>query len=234
MPAEGGSASGGDSLSVFKVFGRGELHIAILLENRRREGYELQVSQPPVIIKEETRSTSSGHVVEKLEPFEEVTVDVPIEYQGIIIERLGVRAAVLMNHKHHEHQVRLTFEGPTRGLLGYRGQFIIDTKGEGIFASRVVGFRPHVGAIEKRAVGSMVSMIAGKTVTFALGNLQTRGVLYVGAGVDVYEGMVIGNTAKGEEMGVNPIKGKQLTNIRSAGADEKIFLVPPQEVTIER
>lgn len=215
--------SGGDT---FKVFGRGELHVAILLENMRREGYELQVSQPHVIIKEEEG--------EKLEPFEEVTIDVPSEYQGIIIERLGARAALLMNLKQHENQVRLTFEGPTRGLLGYRGQFIVDTKGEGIFSSRVVGFRPHVGTIEKRAVGSMISMIGGQTVTFALGNLQTRGILYVGPGVDVYEGMVIGNTSKGEEMSVNPVKGKQLTNIRSAGADDKIFLVPPQEVTIER
>jgi len=215
--------SGGDT---FKVFGRGELHVAILLENMRREGYELQVSQPHVIIKEENG--------EKLEPFEEVTVDVPSEHQGVIIERLGARAAMLMNLKQHENQVRLIFEGPTRGLLGYRGQFIVDTKGEGIFASRVIGFKPHVGVIEKRAVGSMISMITGQTVTFALGNLQTRGVLYVGPGVEVYEGMVIGNTSKGDEMSVNPIKGKQLTNIRSAGADEKIFLVPPYEITIER
>ncbi len=215
--------SKGDALT---VFGRGELHIAILLENMRREGYELQVSQPRIIIKEEGGK--------KLEPFEEVTIDTPKEYQGTIIERLGKRGCLLTNMKVHDNQVRMIFEGPTRGLLGYRGQFILDTKGEGIFASRVTGFRPHVGEIERRAVGSMVSMITGETITFALGNLQQRGVLYVGPGVPVYEGMVIGNTSKGDEMAVNPIKGKQLTNVRSSGADDKIFLVPPYELSIER
>lgn len=209
-----------------KVSGRGELHIAILLETMRREGYELQVSQPQVIIKD----------IEgvKSEPFEEVTVEVPTEFQGTVIEKLGKRAAVMTSVKMDGDRVRMVFEGPTRGLLGYRGQFVVDTKGEGILATRVIGFKPYAGEIEKRAVGSMISMAAGKALAFSLDNLQTRGTLYIGANVEVYEGMVIGNTSKGEEMMVNPTKGKQLTNMRASGSDENVFLTPPLVVTIER
>lgn len=210
----------------FKVFGRGELHIAVLLENMRREGYEVQVSQPEVIVKEVDGVKS--------EPFEEITIEVPSEYQGAVIEKLGQRGSIMTNMKQTDNIVRLTFEGPTRGLLGYRTQFIIDTKGEGIFASRVIGFRPYAGAIERRSTGSMTSMITGKAVGFALANLQDRGVLYIEPGTEIYEGMVIGNSAKGDDMTVNPIKGKQLTNFRAAGSDENISLVPPYEITIER
>ncbi|MDZ4286286.1 MAG: GTP-binding protein, partial [Candidatus Sungbacteria bacterium] len=188
----------------FKVYGRGELHISILLENMRREGYEMQVSQPQVIIKEVDGV--------KVEPFEEVTIDVPLESQGSVIEKLGKRAAILQTMKQEHNIMRLIFEGPTRGLLGYRGEFMIDTKGEGIFASRVIGFKPHVGEIRRRSVGSMISMETGKTLAFSLANLQTRGTLYIDANTEVYEGMVIGNTSKGEQMPVNPIKGKHLTN----------------------
>ena len=210
----------------FKVSGRGELHIAILLENMRRSGYEMQVSQPQVIIREEEG--------QKLEPFEEVIIDIPSEYQGAIIERLGTRAFILQNLVQHDEMVRLTLLGPTRGLLGYRNQFVIDTKGEGIISSRVVGFQPYAGEIKKRQVGSMVSMAPGKALGYALWGLQDRGMLYIGPGVEVYEGMVIGNTSKGEEMLVNPTKGKNLTNVRSSGNDEAINLVPPYELTIER
>ena len=210
----------------FKVYGRGELHIAVMLENMRREGHELQVSQPQVIIKEENGK--------KLEPFEEVTVDVPNEFQGTVIEKMGKRAAQLQDMKQHGNTSRLIFEGPTRGLLGYRGQFVIDTKGEGIMASRVIGFKPHVGEIEKRAVGSMMSMATGKATGYSLWNLQERGTLYIDPNTEVYEGMVIGNTSKGEEMAVNPIKGKQLTNVRSSGNDDAIELVPPYILTLER
>ncbi|MBI2482175.1 MAG: translational GTPase TypA [Candidatus Vogelbacteria bacterium] len=211
---------------VVKVFGRGELHIAILLENMRREGYELQVSQPRVIIKDIDGVKS--------EPFEEATIEVPSEMQGVVIEKLSKRAVQMTNMKPDGSRIRLTFEGPTRGLLGYRGQFIIDTKGEGIFASRVIGFKPYAGEIEKRQVGSMTSMTGGKALAFSLANLQTRGTLYIGANTEVYEGMVVGNTAKGEEMVVNPTKGKQLTNMRASGSDENIFLTPPIPITIER
>jgi GTP-binding protein len=215
-----------DSGEFYKVSGRGELHIAILLENMRREGYEMQVSQPQVIFHEE-----DGH---KLEPFEEVIIDTPSTYQGAIIERLGTRKFVMKDLKVHDQSVRLIFEGPTRGLLGYRNQFVLDTKGEGIMSSRVVGFNPYAGEIKRRQVGSMISMATGKTLGFSLWNLQDRGVLYINPATEVYEGMVIGNTSKGEEMTVNPTKGKQLTNMRSKSSDEALVLVPPFELTIER
>ncbi|MDE2212988.1 MAG: translational GTPase TypA [Patescibacteria group bacterium] len=211
----------------FKVSGRGELHISILLEHMRREGYECQVSQPQVIF-------HSGENGERLEPFEEVIIDIPSAYQGAIIERLGSRKIVLKDIKHHDGSLRLTLEGPSRGLLGYRSQFVLDTKGEGIFSSRFIEFRPYAGDITRRAVGSMVSMMNGKALGFALWNLQERGVLYIGPGTEIYEGMVIGNTSKGEEMYVNPTKGKQLTNMRASGSDESIQLVPPFLLTIER
>jgi len=209
----------------FEVRGRGEMHISILLENMRREGYELAVSQPQVIVKDIDGVKS--------EPFEEVTIDIPSEFQGAVIERLGTRGFIMTNMITHENQVRLLFEGPTRGLLGYKNQFIVDTKGEGILASRVLGFRPYVGEIKKRQVGSMISMIQGKALGFALFGLQDRGQLYITPGTEVYEGMVIGNTSKGEEMTVNPTKGKQLTNMRASGSDDAITLVPPKLLTIE-
>lgn len=213
------------SEGAMKVAGRGELHIAVLLENMRREGYELQVSQPQIIIKEEDGI--------KLEPYEEVTVDVPTEFQGVVIEKLGQRKGILGDMKQHENTSRLVFEMPTRGLLGYRGQFVVDTKGEGIISSRVVGFRRYAGEIAKKATGSMISMVTGKALGFSLFNLQERGELYIGANTEVYEGMVIGNTSKGEEMTVNPIKGKQLTNMRASGSDENISLVIPKKLSIE-
>ncbi|MBI2063610.1 MAG: translational GTPase TypA [Candidatus Yanofskybacteria bacterium] len=215
-----------DSTDSFSVRGRGELHIAILLENMRRAGYEVQVSQPQVIIHEENEKKS--------EPFEEVIIDIPAEYQGMIIERLGTRGFVMTNLAHSHELIRLSFEGPTRGLLGYRNQFVIDTKGEGIISSRVIGFKPYAGEIRKRAVGSMISMANGKALGYSLWGLQERGTLYIGPATEVYEGMVIGNTSKGEEMYVNPTKGKQLTNVRASGSDEAIDLTPPLELTIER
>ena len=130
--------------------------------------------------------------------------------------------------------MRFTFEGPTRGLLGYRNQFVVDTSGEGILSSRVLGFKPHAGEIRKRTVGSMVSMAKGYALGYSLWGLQERGTLYVGPGTEVYVGMVIGNTSKGNDMDVNPTKGKQLTNMRAAGADEAIDLTPPFGLTIER
>ena len=210
----------------FIVFGRGELHIAVLLENMRREGYELQVSQPQVIIKEEGGK--------KLEPYEEVVIDVPNESSGAVIEKMTKRRGLMQNMTEKDGVTRVIFEIPTRGLLGYRGQFVVDTKGEGILASHFIGFKEYAGEIKKREVGSMTSMIAGKAVTFALGNLQDRGLLYVEHGVEVYEGMVIGNVTKGEEMAVNPIKGKQLTNMRASGTDETIYLKPAYTISIER
>jgi GTP-binding protein len=210
----------------YTVYGRGELHISILLENMRREGYELQVSQPQVILKKE------GETV--MEPFEELVIDVPQEYSGAIIETLGKRKGIMVDMKSHSNQVRMIFHIPTRGLLGYRNIFVIDTKGEGIMSSRFIGFREYVGEIEHRETGSMTSMVSGKALGFALWNLQDRGRLFVEPAMDIYEGMVVGETSKGEDMEVNPCKGKQLTNMRASGSDEHIMLTPAYRLSIER
>ncbi len=214
------------NMDSFKVYGRGELHVSILLETMRREGFELQVSQPQVIIKEEDGK--------KLEPYEELIIDVPTESSGVVIEKINKRKGLMTNMKEENGITRLTYDIPTRGLLGYRGQFMVDTKGEGILSSRLLEFREYAGEIKKREVGSMVSMAAGKALGFSLYNLQDRGTLYISHGEEVYEGMVIGNSSKGDEMSVNPTKGKQLTNMRAAGTDEAITLTPPFSLSIER
>ncbi|MEK9147668.1 MAG: translational GTPase TypA [Patescibacteria group bacterium] len=210
----------------YKVYGRGEMHIAILIENMRREGYEIQISQPRVIIKEENGI--------KLEPFEEVTILAPNDMSGSIIEKLSKRKGAIKEIKSEDSHIKIIFEIPTRGLLGYRNDFVVDTRGEGIMYTHVIGFKPYVGNIEKNNLGSMVSMTTGKALGFSLFNLQTRGALYIGANAQVYEGMVIGNSSKGNDMAVNPIKGKQLTNMRASGTDEAIRLTPVPEMTIER
>ena len=211
--------------SRFKVFGRGELHIAVLIENMRREGFELAVSQPEVIVKE-----IDG---QKHEPFEEVTILVPEDFSGSVIEKLGKRKGIMNDMKVENGQTRMVFSVPTRGLLGYRNEFIIDTKGEGILTTIFEAFKPYAGVIMKAEVGSMVSMATGKALGFSLANLQDRGTLYIGAGEEVYEGMVIGNTVKGNDMDVNPTKGKQLTNMRASGTDENIKMTPPLNLTLE-
>lgn len=218
----------------FKVYGRGELHIAVLLENMRREGYELQVSQPQVIIRDEIDPANPNSAPVKSEPYEELTIDTPQEFSGAIIERLGKRKGIMNDMKTKDNQVRMTFDIPTRGLLGYRGAFVIDTKGEGILSSRFVAYKPYAGEIEKHEVGSMTSMVSGKALGFALWNLQDRGRLFIAPAVDVYEGMVIGDVSKGEDMEVNPCKGKQLTNMRASGSDEHIMLTPAWDLDIER
>jgi GTP-binding protein len=213
-------------MNFYKVFGRGELHIAILLENLRREGFELQVSQPQVIIKEENGA--------KQEPFEEVTIDIPEGMTGVVMEKISKRKGQLKDLKNHNGQARLVFEMPTRGLLGYRSEFIVDTRGEGILCTHFAGFQKFTGEIERTHLGSMISMASGKALAFSLWNLQDRGVLYISPTTEVYEGMVIGNVAKGHDMSVNPTKGKQLTNVRASGTDEAIILTPPWEISLER
>lgn len=212
--------------SFFKVYGRGELHIAILLENMRREGFEMQVSQPEVIIKEENGI--------KTEPYEELVIDVPVVFSGGVIEKIGKRRGIMKDMVEKEGILRIVFDIPTRGLLGYRGEFIIDTKGEGIMSSRVIGFKEYAGEIKRREYGSMISLVSGKAVAFSLANLQERGILYIGHGAEVYEGMVVGNVLKGDDMTVNPTKGKQLTNMRASGTDEAIVLNPVFVLNIER
>ena len=210
----------------FKVYGRGELHVAVLLETMRREGYELQVSQPHVITHEKDGVTE--------EPFEETILDVPVASTGVVIEKLSRRRGIMTGMIERAGITRLTFIIPTRGLLGYRNEFIIDTRGEGIIASRFIGFKPFAGEVVKRETGSMFSMATGKALAFALWNLQERGVIYIPANTEVYEGMVVGNVSKGNDLSVNPTKGKQLTNVRSSGADEAINLTPPWALSIER
>ena len=210
----------------YTVFGRGELHIAILLENMRREGYELQVSQPQVIVK-----NIEGI---KSEPFEELTVDTPDEFTGSIIEKLGKRKAMMTDMKTKEGITRMLFEIPTRGLLGYRSAFVIDTKGNGILASRFLDFKPYAGEIEKHSTGSMTSMMTGKALAFALWNLQERGRVFIEPTTEVYEGMVVGDTSKGDDMDVNPCKGKAMSNMRSSGNDEHIMLTPAWTLDVEK
>jgi GTP-binding protein len=191
----------------------------------RREGFEVQVSQPQVIIKEEDG--------QKLEPFEDVTIDVPESMSGTVIEKMAKRKGQMTQIFPDRGQTRMLFHIPTRGLLGYRSEFVVDTRGEGILCSEMSGFEPYAGEVVKREVGSMISGATGKALGYSLANLQGRGTLYVGPNVDVYEGQVIGNAAKGMDMTVNPIKGKQLTNMRSSGADDALNLTPPKEITLE-
>ncbi len=212
--------------SFYKVYGRGELHIAVLLENMRREGYEVQVSQPQVIIKEENGVT--------LEPYEEASIDIPEACSGVVIEKMSKRKGQITDMKSHNGQTRIIFAIPTRGLLGYREEFVVDTRGEGILCTHFLGFKEWAGDIERSALGSMVSMIGGKALAYSLWNLQERGVLYIQPNTEVYEGMVLGNVAKGNDMAVNPIKGKKLTNVRASGSDEAITLTPPWELSLER
>ncbi len=214
------------SSDYFKVSGRGEFHITILLENMRREGYEIQVSKPQVILKEENGI--------KLEPFEEIIIDVPSEMTGTIIEKISKRKGVMKNMQVEGNHTIIVFEIPKRGLLGYREEFITSTRGEGIICSQIIGFKPYVGEINHRTVGSMISMANGKSLGFSLFNLQERGDLYIGPGTEVYEGMVIGDVSKGRDMVVNPTRGKELTNMRSKGSDESILLTPPTELTLEK
>ena len=210
----------------YKVYGRGELHIAILLENMRRENFEMQVSQPKVIIKNDEGT--------KKEPFEEVIVDVPEAMSGTVIEKLSKRKAKMINIKKQQDSQRLIFEIPTRGLLGYRSEFVVDTRGEGILTTRVIGFKEYVGEIDKSEQGSMISMETGKALSYALWNLEARGKIYIHPNTEVYSGMVIGSFLKGGDTWVNPCKGKKLTNVRASGSDDAIILTPPMEITLEK
>ncbi len=212
--------------SYFKVYGRGELHLAILIENMRREGFELAVSQPEVIVKEVNGV--------KMEPFEEVTLIVPDEFAGSVIAKLGNRKGIITNMAQENVNQKITMLVPTRGLIGYRNEFVVDTKGEGIMTTVFHDFMPYAGPVKKTEYGSMISMADGKALAFSLDNLQNRGVLYIPPTTQVYEGMVIGYTVKGDDMTVNPTKGKQLTNMRASGSDGCIMLTPHFDLTLER
>ena len=210
----------------FKVSGRGELQIGILAENMRREGYEFLLARPEVVVKEENGI--------KMEPFEHLVVDVPEEFQGVAIEKLGKRKADMTSlTPMPDGTVRIEFEIPARGLIGFRSEFLTDTKGEGIMNHSFIEYRPYSGTVDSRTQGALVSMDSGVAVAFSLYNLQARGVLFIKPQDKVYDGMVIGESARPGDLEVNPLKGKQLTNMRTSGADDAIRLVPPREMSLE-
>lgn len=210
----------------FKVSGRGELQITILAENMRREGYEFSLGRPEVIMREENGV--------KMEPYEHLVIDVPDEFTGTVIEKLGRKKAQMTTmNPTGDGQTRLEFEIPARGLIGFRGQFLTDTKGEGVMNHSFLEFRPANGTVETRKNGALISMEDGVALGYSLFNLQERGVLFIDPQVKVYVGMVIGEHARPNDLDVNPIKGKNLTNVRSSGADEAIKLVPPRKLSLE-
>jgi GTP-binding protein len=216
-----------DAPDTWTVSGRGELHLSILMETMRREGYEFQVSRPRVI----TREGPSG---ERLEPYEELSIDVPESYLGPVIERLGTRRAELIDMRNPgQNMVRLRYAIPARGLFGYRSEFLTDTRGTGILHHRFLRYGPWAGPIAGRSRGTLVSMESGVTVAFALFNLQERSTLFVAPGTPVYEGMIVGENSRPGDMDVNPTKEKKLTNMRTKSSDENIQLEPPRELTLE-
>ncbi len=215
-----------DSPDAFKVSGRGQLHLGILLENMRREGFEFQVSSPEVIYK-----TIDGV---KHEPVENLVIDTQEEYQGIVMERLGRKKAEMKNMTHYgENRVRIEFEIPSRGLLGFRSQFLTDTRGTGIATFSFSGYQPYKGEMPIRSKGTLTSMENGVTTGYALDMLQERGMLFVGPGEKVYEGMIIGEHSRDNDLDVNPTKGKKLTNMRASGTDDAIKLEPPRRMDLE-
>ncbi len=215
-----------DGTDSYRVSGRGELHLAVLIEAMRREGFELQVSRPEVIFREQ-----KGVVCE---PIEHVIIDVPEEFSGTIINILNRRKGEMQNMQSENGHTRMEFLVPTRGLLGLRGDFIIETKGEGILNHSFLRFEPEKGQIGSRTRGSMISMIGGETMAYSLWNLQERGTLFIGPQVAVYEGMIIGESSKSDDMMVNPTKNKKLTNVRASGTDEAMTLIPVQEMSLEQ
>ncbi|ARU50128.1 translational GTPase TypA [Sulfurospirillum diekertiae] len=210
----------------FKVSGRGELQITILAENMRREGFEFSLGRPEVIIKEENGV--------KLEPYEHLVIDVPDDFTGTVIEKLGRKKAEMkaMNPT-GDGQTRIEFEIPARGLIGFRGQFLTDTKGEGVMNHSFLDFRPLSGEVEHRKNGALISMENGTAMGYSLFSLQERGVLFVDVQYKVYAGMIIGEHSRPNDLDVNPIKGKPQSNVRSSGADEAIKLVPPRKMNLE-
>ena len=214
-----------DSTDTFKVSGRGELHLSILLENMRREGYEVAVSRPQVIMK------TINH--ELCEPIEEVICSVPNEYSGTIINKLNLRKGQMIDIQDEGSYTRIIYHSPTRGLMGFRSEFINDTKGEGVLVRKFIEYAPFKGEIPQRNNGVLISCDSGKAMTYALWNIQERGQLFIGAGTEVYEGMIIGKCSKDMDMEVNPIKNKKMTAVRSTGNDEAMKLVPPKILSLE-
>jgi GTP-binding protein len=217
-----------DTTESFKVSGRGELHLSVLIENMRREGYEFSVSKAEVLFKIDENG-------KKLEPMEHAMIDVPDEFTGIIIDKMGQRKGEMINmHNSGNGHTRIEFSIPARGLIGYRGEFLTDTKGTGIINTLFDGHGPYKGDIQYRKTGSLIAYESGDSITYGLFNAQERGILFIGAGVKVYAGMVIGQNPKAEDMEVNVCKRKQLTNTRSSSADDSMRLSPPKTLSLEQ
>ena len=218
----------GDTADKFRVSGRGELHLSVLIETMRREGFELGVSRPEVVQRQ-----VDGQIHE---PFEQVVIDVEEQHQGSIMEELGLRKAEMTNMEPDgKGRVKLEFIVPSRGLIGFRGLFMTLTSGSGIMTSIFDHYGPvKEGEVKSRQNGVLVSMVKGKTLSYSLYNLQDRGRLFLGHGVDVYEGQIIGIHSRDNDLAVNPTKGKQLTNVRASGTDEALILTPPIKHTLEQ
>ncbi len=210
----------------FKVSGRGELHLSILIENMRREGYELAVSKPEVILRK-------GDKGQKQEPVEEVIIDVPDEYAGGIISDLNLRKGIMVSMDARNGRSRLVYTAPTRGLMGYRSQFINQTRGEGIMVRRFSGYEDYKGDIPQRMAGAIIAQEPGVTTPYAINNLQERMQFFIGPGVKVYEGMIVGQNSRNEDMVVNPCKAKHISNMRAAGSDDNVKLTPPRIMSLE-
>ncbi len=209
--------------------GRGELQLGVLIETMRREGYELSISRPRVLFK------SDAATGQRLEPIEEVLIDVDDAYSGIVVEKMSLRKAEMTDMRPSGGgKLRLTFHAPTRGLIGYQGEFLTDTRGTGIMSRLFHGYAPWKGPIEGRRNGVLVSTGAGEAVAYALWNLEERGPMFITPGTPVYQGMIIGAHTRGNDLDVNPLKGKQLTNIRTTAKDEAVRLTPPQLMTLEQ
>jgi GTP-binding protein len=215
-----------ESPDTFKVSGRGELHLSILIENMRREGFEMAVSKPEVIYRE-----IDG---KRMEPMEYLVVDVPGEYQGVIIERMGPRKGEIAAVNPMGETIRLEFIVPARGLIGLRGELLTETRGTAVITHTFHEYAPYRGEIPGRKNGVLIAMENGETTAYSLDALQPRGSLFVGPGVEVYGGMIIGQHAKDNDLEVNPCKGKKLTNVRASGSDDAIKLTPPRILTLEQ
>ena len=215
----------GDTKDAFRVRGRGEMHLSILIETMRREGYELMVSPPRVLYKE-----ING---QKCEPVEELTIDTPADTVGAVIEKLGRRKGELKDMTPVGERMKLTFFVPSRGLFGYRSEFLTDTRGEGIMNTIFHGYEPYKGEIERRSLGSLIAFETGEAVTYGLFNAQERGTLFIGAGTKVYMGMVVGSSPKAEDLVVNVCKKKHITNTRASGSDDALRLTPPKILSLE-
>jgi len=211
------------------VAGRGELQLGVLIEQMRREGFELAVSRPRVLTRTDE---ATGN---KLEPIEEVVIDLDEQFSGVVVEKMALRKAEMTEMKPSgAGRLRLSFLAPSRGLIGYHGEFLTDTRGTGLMYRIFHGYGPWKGAVESRRNGVLISNSAGETVAYALWYLEERGPLFVGSGAKTYPGMIVGEHSRGNDLEVNPLKEKQLTNIRTTAKDEAIRLTPPRKLSLEQ